>query len=60
MEHLADMHNRSFTDPRARVLFADGAKFLAEAERGAFDLVIVDGIDFQAGAEFEYGQVIRK
>ena len=36
----------------------DGAKFLAEAGRGTFDLVIVDGIDFQEGAEFEYGQVL--
>ena len=36
----------------------DGAQFLAESEPEAFDLLIVDGIDFQAGADFEYGQVL--
>ena len=57
-EHLAPMHNGSFADPRVRLIFMDGAKFLAESDSESFDLVIVDGIDFQAGEDFEYGQVL--
>lgn len=55
-EHLGAMHRGSFESPRVELLFEDGAAFLARAEPGSFDAVIVDGIDFQE--EESYGNVL--
>ncbi len=35
----------SNNDPRAELLFDDGIKWLAEAEKGSYDVIIVDGTD---------------
>jgi spermidine synthase len=43
-EHMPSVSDGAFDDPRARVVFADGAAFAGEHEN-AFDAVIVDGSD---------------
>eukprot|EP00443_Scrippsiella_acuminata_P031726 CAMPEP_0115172998 /NCGR_PEP_ID=MMETSP0270-20121206/3103_1 /TAXON_ID=71861 /ORGANISM="Scrippsiella trochoidea, Strain CCMP3099" /LENGTH=186 /DNA_ID=CAMNT_0002585805 /DNA_START=36 /DNA_END=594 /DNA_ORIENTATION=+ len=50
------MHRGSFDSPRATVTFEDGAVFLKRARPGSFDLVVVDGIDFQE--DQSYGNVL--
>jgi len=41
----------AFDDPRADVLFYDGAKFVRECKDGSFDIVIVDSTDPVGSAE---------
>jgi spermidine synthase len=43
-ELMPSLSGGAFEDPRARVVFADGAAFVAEHEN-AFDAVVVDGSD---------------
>jgi spermidine synthase len=43
-EHLAEIGKGAFDDPRTRLVFADGARFVAECEE-RFDVVIVDSTD---------------
>jgi spermidine synthase len=43
-EYMPGLSDGAFDDPRARVLFADGAEFAAQHD-GAFDAIIVDGSD---------------
>jgi spermidine synthase len=43
-ELMPSLSDGAFDDPRARVVFADGAAFVAEHE-GSFDAVVVDGSD---------------
>ncbi len=43
-EHLPGISNGAFNDPRADIVIADGAKFIAETDR-LFDVIIVDSTD---------------
>jgi spermidine synthase len=43
-EHLPSISNGAFDDPRADIVIADGAKFIAETDR-RFDVIIVDSTD---------------
>ncbi len=43
-EHLPGISNGAFDDPRADIVIADGAEFIAETDR-RFDVVIVDSTD---------------
>ena len=43
-ELMPSLSDGAFDDPRARVVFADGAAFVAEHE-SAFDAIVVDGSD---------------
>ncbi len=48
-EYLDFMHQGSFSDPRAKVVIADGKEYVARAESGYFDAVVIDLIDPYAG-----------
>lgn len=50
-EHLAKMHQGSFEDPRAHVIFGDGRAFARDAPAGRYDIVVVDGVDFESCGE---------
>jgi spermidine synthase len=54
-EHLPAVSAGAFDDPRARVVFADGAAFVAEQE-GGFDAIIVDGSDPIGPAEVLFSE----
>ena len=56
--HLSTMHHGSFQSPRASVLFADGIEFVKRTKDAAFDVVIIDGIDFSHGDIADYGNVL--
>ena len=43
-EHLVSWHRGAFDDPRARVVFGDGRKFV-ENDDGLYDVVIIDLVD---------------
>jgi spermidine synthase len=43
-EHLVDWHRGAFDDPRARMIFEDGRKFV-EGDDGRYDVVIIDVVD---------------
>ncbi len=42
---LAEVCGAAFDDPRARLVIADGARWMAEAAPGGFDVLIVDSTD---------------
>ena len=44
-EHLAGIGGDAWNDPRAEVLVADGIAYVAAAEPGSFDAIIVDSTD---------------
>ncbi len=48
-KYLDFMHQGSFSDPRAKVVIADGKEYVARAESGYFDAVVIDLIDPYAG-----------
>jgi len=41
-KYLPEWSAGAFQDPRARVLVADGRKFLSEAKAGSYDVIIID------------------
>ncbi|HKD37587.1 MAG TPA: fused MFS/spermidine synthase [Pirellulales bacterium] len=43
-EHLGGWHRGAFDDPRVRLVFEDGRKFVAEAD-ARYDVVIIDVVD---------------
>ena len=43
-EHLLPWHRGAFDDPRARLVYDDGRKFIAEAD-ARYDVVIIDVVD---------------
>merc|ERR1719161_1818258 len=58
-EHLPEMHQGSFSSPRAKLVFQDGAAFLRGSPPGSYDVLVVDGIDFGDGKEVaDYGNVL--
>mmetsp|Transcript_59656 Transcript_59656/g.109254 ORF Transcript_59656/g.109254 Transcript_59656/m.109254 type:complete len:297 (-) Transcript_59656:32-922(-) len=46
-EHLVEVHNNSYKDPRVRLIISDGLGFLREASADSADIVIVDGTDYR-------------
>jgi len=48
-KYLDFMHQGAFDDPRAKVVIADGKEYVARAESGYFDAVVIDLIDPYAG-----------
>jgi len=46
-EHLKPIHNDSYKDPRAHLVFADGLSFLRDAPANSMDVIIVDGTDYR-------------
>lgn len=44
-EHLPSVSAGALDDPRARVIFGDGAAFVADAAPSSFDAILVDGSD---------------
>ncbi len=43
-EHLTHWHRGAFDDPRARLVYEDGRKFV-EGDDGSYDVVIIDVVD---------------
>lgn len=43
-EHLRDWHRGAFDDPRARLVFGDGRKFVEDDDR-VYDVVVIDVVD---------------
>lgn len=43
--HLAEICGAAFDDPRLEVVIADGARYVADAPAGGFDVIIVDSTD---------------
>lgn len=50
--HLPMMHKGSFSSPKAHVLFEDGAHYIRRQAPQVLDVVIVDGIDFDAAQPY--------
>lgn len=53
--HLAAVSGGAFDDPRTRLLFADGVRFVAETDR-SFDVIIVDSTDEAGPGEVLFGE----
>ena len=53
--HLPSVCRDAFDDPRARVLFADGVRFVAETSQ-SFDAIIVDSTDEAGPGEVLFGE----
>jgi len=47
--HLSAMHRGSFNSSRVSLIFEDGAAFVKRTPPELFDVVIVDGVDFDEG-----------
>jgi spermidine synthase len=43
--HMPEISAGAFDDPRLKLVIGDGAKFVAEAAPGSFDVIIVDSTD---------------
>lgn len=50
-----DISGLAFDDPRCRLVFGDGAKFVATAEPAQFDIIIVDSTDPIGPGEVLFG-----
>lgn len=46
-KHLGVMHKGSFSSSKMKLVFSDGATFLASVPPRSYDAIIVDGIDFR-------------
>jgi spermidine synthase len=58
-KHLPMMHQGSFASPKATVLFEDGVKFVARSAPESFDVVIVDGVDYDEDDDIpKYGDLL--
>jgi len=53
--YLPMMHQGSFASPKAQILYEDGAHFVRHLAPESFDVVIVDGIDFDSEGSDGYG-----
>jgi len=53
--HLPSVAQGAFDDPRARLLFADGVRFVADT-RQSFDVIIVDSTDEAGPGEVLFGE----
>lgn len=54
-EHMPEISNGAYDNPRAELMIGDGAKFLAETEE-RFDAVLVDSTDPVGAAEVLFGE----
>ena len=53
-KYLEEWHQGSFHDPRTKIIYSDGRKFLERVEPGSFDAVILDLVDPLKGTPAVY------
>eukprot|EP00746_Dinoflagellata_sp_MGD_P143694 gnl/MRDRNA2_/MRDRNA2_76488_c0_seq1.p1 gnl/MRDRNA2_/MRDRNA2_76488_c0~~gnl/MRDRNA2_/MRDRNA2_76488_c0_seq1.p1 ORF type:complete len:526 (-),score=82.92 gnl/MRDRNA2_/MRDRNA2_76488_c0_seq1:33-1610(-) len=57
-KHLPMMHQGSFNSPISTVVFEDGVKFMERTASESFDVVIVDGVDFDDDDVSNFGNLL--
>jgi len=58
--HLPDVGGTAWDDPRATVLIADGIAYVAAAEPGSFDVIIVDSTDPEGPGEVLFSEAFYR